>query len=131
MHTFLSKYYQALFGILILAIAGLAFYCGILYSSSEGGRAQNTVELHCAPEVLASLAVPVEKLGKGTVLGATTPSPTTNATDTPQGAYAGSKNGTKYYTPDCAGLERIKPENRIWFQTVEDATLQGYTPANC
>lgn len=132
MQAFLTKYYQALFAVLTLAIAGLAFYCGMLYSDSSGERAQSGIELRCAPEVLTSLTVPVNKLGQGTVLGSTTPSvTTTTSSDTPQGAFAGSKNGTKYYTPDCAGLERIKPENRIWFQTAEDATLQGYTPANC
>lgn len=132
MQAFLTKYYQALFAVLILAIAGFAFYCGMLYGGSTREKVQRGIELRCAPEVVASLTVPVENLGQGTVLGAIPPSPTTaTLSDTPQGAFAGSKNGTKYYTPDCAGLERIKPENRIWFQTIEDATLQGYTPANC
>ncbi len=132
MQAFLTKYYQPFFVVLILSIAGLAFYCGMLYGSFGDKRAQSGIELRCAPEVVSSLTIPVEKLGKGAVLGATTPSgTTTTSSDTPQGAFAGSKNGTKYYTPDCAGLQRIKPENRIWFQTIEDATLQGYTPANC
>lgn len=48
-----------------------------------------------------------------------------------KGLYVGSKNGTKYYTPGCAGTNRIKPENYIWFQSVEDATLQGYTKGSC
>lgn len=119
-----------LFAVLILAIAGFAFYCGMLYGGSSGERAQTGIELRCAPEVLASLTVPVDKLGQGSAQG-TVLGTTTSSSDTPTGAFAGSKNGTKYYTPGCPGLERIKPENRIWFQTAEDATLQGYTPATC
>ncbi len=48
-----------------------------------------------------------------------------------KGRYVGSKNGTKYYTPGCPGTNRIKPENYIWFETVEDATLQGYSKGSC
>lgn len=48
-----------------------------------------------------------------------------------KGNYVGSKNGTKYYTPGCPGTTRIKPENYIWFETVEDATLQGYSKGSC
>lgn len=48
-----------------------------------------------------------------------------------QGTYVGSKNGTKYYTPGCPGVSRIKPENYIWFNSAEDATLQGYSKGSC
>jgi hypothetical protein len=54
-----------------------------------------------------------------------------SATTEKGGAYMGSKNGTKYYTPGCPGTKRIKPENYVWFQSVEDATLQGYTKGSC
>ncbi len=49
-----------------------------------------------------------------------------------KGAYVASKNGTKYYLPNCSGVNRIKEENRIWFATVEQAKARGLTPAaNC
>ena len=48
------------------------------------------------------------------------------------GQFVASKNGTKYYYPDCAGASRIKEENKIWFQTADQAKRAGYTPAvNC
>ena len=50
---------------------------------------------------------------------------------TAKGAFVGSKNGTKYYRPECPGVARIKPENYIWFNDEQDAQLQGYSPAQC
>ena len=48
------------------------------------------------------------------------------------GKFVGSKNGTKYHYPWCPGATKIKEENKIWFQTIEDAKRAGYTPAaNC
>lgn len=48
------------------------------------------------------------------------------------GGYVASKNGTRYYLPWCGGVSRIKEENRVWFQTKEEAEARGLTPAkNC
>lgn len=57
---------------------------------------------------------------------------TTASTSTGQGTVFGSKSGTKYYYPWCSGANRIKPENRVWFPTIEAAKAAGLTPAaNC
>jgi DNA/RNA endonuclease YhcR with UshA esterase domain len=46
--------------------------------------------------------------------------------------YVASKNGTKYHHPWCPGAQRMKEENKIWFDTKEDAEKAGYGPAaNC
>ncbi len=43
-----------------------------------------------------------------------------------------SRTGTKYHLPWCAGALAIKEENKLWFNTPEDAQRAGYTPAgNC
>jgi hypothetical protein len=48
------------------------------------------------------------------------------------GAFVASRNGKKYYPPDCPAANRIKPENRIWFASVREAQETGYEPAaNC
>lgn len=48
------------------------------------------------------------------------------------GGYVASKNGTRYYLPWCGGASRIKEENKVWFQTKEEAEARGLTPAkNC
>lgn len=49
-----------------------------------------------------------------------------------KGAYVGSKSGTKYHLPWCPGAQQMKEENKIWFDTKEEAEAAGYTPAsNC
>jgi hypothetical protein len=53
--------------------------------------------------------------------------PTTN---TGQGEYLASKNGKLYYPKGCKGANRIKEENRVWFDTSTDAEKQGYTRAS-
>ncbi len=120
MEAFLTKYYRSVFSLLILAIAGLSFYVGILEGKQQGGK---SVTLACSPDILSKLAIPTTALANGTKAPTTTP--------VASGAFAGSKNGTKYYTPGCAGLDRIKPENLVWFADAESATLQGYTPGSC
>jgi len=48
------------------------------------------------------------------------------------GNFLASINGEAYYPKDCAAANRIKEENRIWFNTKEEAEIQGYRPAqNC
>ena len=49
-----------------------------------------------------------------------------------KGNYVASKTGSKYHLPWCSGAQTIKEENKIWFETKEDAESRGYSPAkNC
>lgn len=49
-----------------------------------------------------------------------------------KGLIVASKSGTKYYYPWCSGVSRIKEENKVWFNTIEEARAKGLTPAsNC
>jgi hypothetical protein len=41
-----------------------------------------------------------------------------------------SKNGTKYYYQNCSGVSRIKVENRIYFESEDEAQKAGYALAN-
>ena len=45
-----------------------------------------------------------------------------------EGMYVGAKSGKTYYLPWCAGVKRIKEENKIWFATEVDAKARGYSP---
>ena len=48
------------------------------------------------------------------------------------GSVVASKTGAKYHFPWCAGARSIKEENKIWFDSVEQARAAGFTPAgNC
>ena len=47
------------------------------------------------------------------------------------GMFVASKNSKIYHKPDCKYVKRIKEENKIWFQSAEEAKDKGYTPHNC
>jgi uncharacterized protein YpmB len=46
------------------------------------------------------------------------------------GKIIASKNGKRYYYESCTGVNRIKPENRIYFDTKEQAEAKGLTLAS-
>lgn len=48
------------------------------------------------------------------------------------GNLVASKTGTRVYYIWCSGVNRIKPENRRYFGTLDEALKKGYKPAqNC
>jgi hypothetical protein len=50
----------------------------------------------------------------------------------PPSDIVASKNGTRFYYTWCGGSNRIKPENRRYFDTLDEALKEGYKPAsNC
>jgi hypothetical protein len=42
----------------------------------------------------------------------------------------GSKNGTKYYLPGCAGAARISDANKVFFDSASEAEAMGYQLAS-
>lgn len=49
-----------------------------------------------------------------------------------QGTVVASKNGEVYHLPWCSGASRIKEENRVWYDSIEEARSAGLRPAaNC
>ena len=52
---------------------------------------------------------------------------TTNSKGKP---FVASKNGTKYYIDGKGYSSRIKEENKIYFDTQEDAKAAGYEPGS-
>jgi hypothetical protein len=46
-----------------------------------------------------------------------------------EGNYVASKNGKLYYSASCKGANRIKEENKVWFDTASDAEKSGYSPS--
>jgi hypothetical protein len=50
----------------------------------------------------------------------------------PGGKLVASKEGKKYHFPWCPGARRMAEENKIWFNSIEEARSAGYKPAaNC
>lgn len=64
---------------------------------------------------------------------ATAGAATTRSTDEggALGVFVASVNGKKYYRPSCKEVNRIKEENRIWFDSEEEARESGYEPSVC
>lgn len=61
-------------------------------------------------------------------------SPGTTSTEVPssEGRVVVSRNGTKYYLPQCSGAARISDVNKVWFESADAARKAGYSPAtNC
>ncbi len=46
----------------------------------------------------------------------------------PTKMFVGSKKSDVYHYPNCRYVKMIKPENIIWFSSVEDARAHGYRP---
>jgi hypothetical protein len=48
------------------------------------------------------------------------------------GQVVASKSGTKYHLLSCPGAQTIREENKIYFESAQDARAAGYEPAaNC
>ncbi len=48
------------------------------------------------------------------------------------GQLVASVNGTKFHALNCPGAKQISEQNKLYFQTEQEARSAGYTPAaNC
>lgn len=55
-----------------------------------------------------------------------------NPINFPGNNFVASINGKAYYPKGCKAANIIKEENRIWFESGEEAEEEGYAPAkNC
>lgn len=45
-----------------------------------------------------------------------------------KGNFVGSSTSKKYHLPDCRYALKIKPENKVYFQSAKEAKSQGYLP---
>lgn len=45
--------------------------------------------------------------------------------------FVGSVNSNLYHHIDCPLGKRIKEENQVWFDSVEEAEAAGYQPSKC
>lgn len=48
-----------------------------------------------------------------------------------QGKYVASKNSTLFHDLSCPAAKSIKPENQVWFASVDAARAAGYSPSAC
>ncbi len=112
-----ARYFRGpLFG--LLAGVPLGFWIGFLVT--PGHVPFEDITLRELPVCIT--AVPTADYAS---LGAPKNSPTGQK----EGSVVASANGTRYYFPWCSGVSRIREENKIWFQTEQDAQNAGYTKA--
>ena len=108
------------------------FVAGVIFLVGMGGFGLGRLS------VLWQNKAPMEIAGSDVVshLGSTTPA---EQAPLPQkkaasgaGRFVASRGGSAYHYPWCPGALKIKEENKIWFQTKEEAEAKGYKPAgNC
>lgn len=112
----------------------------ILVAVVSFGLGRASVEPRLTPEeapAAARITVqnPAEKAVKSeteTIKTAAPESGVTTPTATGEVTYVASKSGTKYHLPWCPGAKQMKEENKIFFDSKEEAEAAGYTPAtNC
>lgn len=102
---------------LVLALAVTAGYAGVATVREAHAPAQAiviTTERNVPPETAAPVpAAPPEQ-------------PQTTAAV--QAAYVGNRNSMKFHSADCRYAAQVKAENRIAFDSAEQALIAGYTP---
>lgn len=54
--------------------------------------------------------------------------PASSSSEATRATFTGSSTSKKYHLPDCRYALKIKPENRIDFESAEAARRQGYLP---
>lgn len=122
---------KIILAISIILIAGISLEAGFL----KGQKNQKEPIVVNQP---ASDTCPKAEDSQNT--GSTTNSPQQNnqtktenqiAADNQKCAYVASKNSNKYHLPTCQWANKIKPENRICFSSVQEAQNREYQPAKC
>ena len=133
MLSFINKYYSVFFIVFLVTIVGLSFYLGYEHGRSGELTAEKQIVFSCPNTILDKQQISISSMSNSSLAATASLEEGSSSVVTSQnsGAYMGSKNGTKYYTPGCPGSNRIKPENYIWFQSVEDAIVQGYSKGSC
>jgi hypothetical protein len=105
----------------------------VLVAVASFGLGRWSLESVGAPDrpILVPTPVAVEQVAA--VSGPAPTAPATAQRDTTQtGNFVASVNGTKFHALDCPGAKQISEQNKIYFQTEEEARSAGYTPAaNC
>lgn len=105
----------------LIAVAFLFFGSGILYAQHFLFPVQSFTIRQSAQEAFPSNTL------KASVLTVVPPQKSPSAPALKTGAYVASKNGKDYYKIDCKN--RIKEENKVYFNTPDDAKKAGYAPS--
>ncbi len=110
-----------LLALMVILVASFSFWLGFGAGKEMGEKG----EVHIVEQKLIEAS-----------LGGTSLAPTASTqAEVPLsagGQYVASKTGKSYHLPWCGGAKQIKEENKVWFNSKEEAESAGYAPAgNC
>ena len=117
----------------VILASGASFGLGML-TERELGQGGGPIRIEGVPAdalPAAAAAAPVAPPKGAATASLAAPKAIVPAAKT-SGTYVASKNGTKFYLPTCSTAKRIKDENKVWFDTEDEARAAGFEPgANC
>lgn len=102
---------------LVLALAVTVGYAGIATVREARSPAQAVI-------ITTERSVPPETAALPPETAPETPKPTAAV----QADYVGNRNSMKFHSDDCRYAAQVKAENRIAFDSAEQALIAGYTP---
>ncbi|MFA7194004.1 MAG: hypothetical protein WC087_03755 [Candidatus Paceibacterota bacterium] len=102
----------------IRVVIGITLMCNVYVSGYLSGSDQNRPKLLIfEPKIMPSVEA---KTGSE------------SGEEKPTKSLVASKSGTKVYFVWCTGVSRIKAENKVYFDSLDEALKEGYKPAqNC
>lgn len=126
----------ALTALIVLLASSASFGLGMLAERSMSPKDEGVKIEGVSAEALSAAAAlaPIPKTAKSAPAARTAAPkaakalPTGTATAA-TGKYVASRNGAKYYLPSCGTANRINEENKIYFNTKEEAEAAGFTPS--
>lgn len=140
-----SHFFTGIKILFIISLMGTSFLFGRLSEKETYNKTPSPVEIYLpSGEILTSQnsIVPHNQLSAYILNGATQQVPissptlderlsvieaTNSTSETQTSQLFGSKSGSTYYTPGCKSGNRVKVENRVYFEDEADAEDQGYT----
>jgi hypothetical protein len=127
-------------GFLLVFSAG--FFAGYFYSKDQiDGRGivienpsqdcQNLFNIKVAGDNLNSISNPSSDVTSSTQAKGEQKNSEKEVSQNKIGVFVASKNSKIYHRPDCKYVNSIKEENKIWFQSAEEAEDKGFTAHDC
>ncbi len=115
----------------VVLIAGVSFEAGFLKGQKNQKESIIVNQPACAPCLKAEEGNSADINNNNPQQNNQSKTETQLNTDNQKCAFVASKNSNKYHLPTCQWANKIKPENRICFSSVQEAQNRGYQPAKC
>lgn len=120
-HKFVKPVERIMVFLSALLLAGSAYLIGFM-SADESKVSE--IQIVYPDEIAIKNSNNVDKIDNNTTV-----SEDKLRSENSNSKIVASKNGKRYYYSNCGGVNRIKPENRIYFDTKEQAESKGLTLA--